>query len=267
MKKFARYFLFTVLTIIITANVILLNAKNATAEAQDVKIPILLYHHIMYNYNPQDALINISPDELTRHLVALKNNGYTSITFDDYYDYTQGIRALPDKPIIISFDDGYLSNYEYGYKILKDLGMKATIFVITSTVGATENVSYPHFTWEQAKEMEKSGVIDIESHSYSHKEMGNMDAASIQRELRLSKYLIEENLNKEVTVFAYPYGSFSELTQKLATFAGYKLQCKVGDLGYNTKNSPLNELKRITISGTTTDQGLIDQINSNLELY
>ena len=266
MKKIARNFLFAFLTIIITANVIILNTKNATAEAQDVKVPILVYHHIMYNYNPENALINISPDELLLHLWALKNDGFTTITFDDYYDYVQGVRALPEKPIIISFDDGYLSNYEYGYKMLKSLGMKATIFVITSTVGATENVTYPHFTWEQAKEMEKSGVIDIQSHSHSHREMGNLDAVSIQRELRLSKYLIEQNLNKEVSVFAYPFGSFGALTQSLATFAGYKIQCKVGDLGYNTKTSPQNELKRITVSGTTTDHGLIDQINTNLEL-
>jgi len=266
MKKIARYFLFTVLIIIISANIIIFFTNNATAEAQDVKVPILVYHHIMDNYDRGNALINITPDEFLLHLWALKNNGFTTITFNDYYDYASGIRALPEKPIIISFDDGYLSNYEYGYKMLKDLEMKATIFVITSTMGATENVTYPHFSWEQAREMEKSGVVDIQSHSHSHREMQYLDALSLQRELRLSKYLIEKNLNKEVSVFAYPFGSFGGLTQNLAGFAGYKLQCKVGDLGYNTKTSPLNELKRITVSGTTTDRGLITQINANLEL-
>ena len=68
---------------------------------------------------------------------------------------------LPDKPILITFDDGYASNYMYAYPILKKLGMQATIFVITDRRGKTLSVN-PHFSWNQAREMQDSGVIDIQ---------------------------------------------------------------------------------------------------------
>ena len=78
---------------------------------------------------------------------------------------------MPENPIAITFDDGYLSNYEIAYPILKELNIPATIFIVTSTVGLDESsgkVSTPHFTWDQAREMQESGIIDIHSHSHSH---------------------------------------------------------------------------------------------------
>lgn len=93
------------------------------------------------------------------------------------------------------------------FPILKELEIPATIFVVTDTVGATKEsgkVNYSHFTWEQAKEMQDSGLIDIESHTNDHVKLGELDKDTLNYELRKSKYLIEKNLGKTCDMIAYP---------------------------------------------------------------
>lgn len=262
MHKASRNAIYIIATIIIAINIVLVPTKGK--EELDVKVPILLYHNIIQNVDGENLLVSISPDNFWAHITALKNAGFEGITFDDYYDFINNGKNLPKNPIIITFDDGYLSNYEYAFPTLKELNMKATIFIITSTVGMTKDVSYPHFTWNQAKEMEESGIIDIESHSHSHMEMPSLDKNTMVRELRLSKYLIETNLDKECNFFAYPYGMYNEQSLKLASEAGYKMQSKLGNTGYNTKDTPPTMLKRITVQGNQSAQELISFINNQL---
>ena len=82
---------------------------------------------------------------------------------------------------------------------MKKYNVPAGIFIVTSTVGHTPDmgtVSYPHFSWGQAKEMQDSGLIEINSHTHSHKNIADLTTAELQKEIRLSKYLIEKNLQK-----------------------------------------------------------------------
>lgn len=237
---------------------------NINAYADDtVKVPILLYHNIIKEIGNENPLVNITPDNFRSHISALKKAGFEGITFEDYYDYVNEEKPLPDNPVIITFDDGYMSNYQYGYPVLKELGMKATIFVVTGTTGAVMETSYPHFTWSEAREMEQSGVISIQSHSHLHRDIATLEPNDIVREIRLSKYLIETNLNKECFVLAYPYGSFNDFARQTAAAAGYKIQCRVGDSGYNTKDTEI--LKRITVRGHWSSNELIEIINQNLQ--
>ncbi len=246
----------------ITFVMIFLSAFSAYAD--EVKVPIILYHNLLESIDGENALVNITPETFREHMTAIKAEGYTAITYNDYYEYLSKGTLLPEKPIIITFDDGYLSNYEKAFPILRELGLKATIFVVTSTVGATTNVSYPHFTWMQALEMEQSGVIKIESHSHSHLPMSQLEFGDIVREVRLSKYLIEKNLNKECSFLAYPFGDFSDVCLKIAREAGYSLQNKVGDRGFNSKNTDNELLRRITVWGNISGGQLTDIINQNL---
>ena len=237
--------------------ILLLNfaAISVKAKTSDIPVPILLYHHIAESGGDFNEYI-ITPAAFREHMSVFKAVGYECITFNDYYDYLNGIRELPPKPVIITFDDGYYSNYQYAYPILKEFGMKATIFIVTDTVGDSERVTYPHFTWKQAQEMEESGVIDIQSHSHSHFPLSGMDAEIVIRELTLSKYLIETNLNKECRYFAYPNGEFDEDCQRIAENAGYKLQCTVIP-GYNTKIMPPQAQRRFMVRSDLTNADLL----------
>lgn len=215
-------------------------------------VPILLYHHIAEE-NPEGNEYIISPDNFYKHMLFLKNNGYECITLDDYYNYRQGIKALPEKPVIITFDDGYYSNYEYAYPILKGLNMKAVVFIATAFAEDDSQAEFAHFNWEQAQEMQDSDIIDIQSHSHSHKNLLHLSEAEVLQELELSKKLIEVNLDKECNYFAYPNGAYNFEIQSMAEEAGYLMQFTTR-MGRNTDAQPLSELKRITILNSTTSE-------------
>ena len=233
-----------------------------------VIVPILLYHCIEENFTEDISNVAITKDTFTIHMQTLKDAGYTPISFDEYYQFVEHGKPLPQKPIMITFDDGYLSNYLVAYPILKDLGFKATIFIVASSVGKsnTADINYPHFTWGQAKEMVQSGVIEIGSHTFFHRDMRAYSKDKIQTDLRLSKYLIDDNLNINCDLLAYPYGYYTPEIQELATKAGYKMQCIVGDVGANTLASPMNQLKRLTISGYYSAEKLLEVIDVNTRL-
>ncbi len=241
-------------------------------EEKVIKVPILLYHHITDEaFSGGNEISLISPYDFRLHMTALKVH-YTPISLRQYYEYvtcTDGSVTIPDKPVIITFDDGYLSNYEIAYPILKELEIPATIFVVTDTVGEMAGggkVNYSHFTWEQAKEMEDSGFIDIQSHTASHKALATVDYSSLVTELRKSKYTIEKNLGKECDMIAFPYGSYTDEVKAAAKSAGYKLQTLVDDKSteedfqVNIPSEGIENLTRMTISGTMGNVNVIEII-------
>ena len=88
-------------------------------EAHDVIVPILMYHNLVEEYPLETAGANITPELFEKHIQTLLNQGYTPVSLSDYYAFVIGNKTLPDNPIVITFDDGYLSNYEVAFPILK----------------------------------------------------------------------------------------------------------------------------------------------------
>lgn len=239
-------------------------AFGITASAQEVKVPFLLYHSVAdFIADGDDELLHITKDNFADHMAALKAAGYTSITIDEFVMFAEGELELPEKPLVICFDDGYENNYTNAYPILKENGMKATIFVIAQRVG-DHTVKYPHFTWQQAKEMEDSGVIEIESHSLTHPDFSTIGYAETVRQMRLSKYLIEKNLGKTCDYMAYPYGFTNAFSADVAKKAGYKLTCLVGNDGANGKGADLYSIKRLNVSAYMTSEYLMEYISENI---
>ena len=224
-------------------------------------VPVLLYHNVTVQAPraDQQALLHISKDNFAAQMGGLKEAGYHAITLDDYYDYVKNGKSLPDKPFIITFDDGYLSNYQYAYPIIRELGMKATIFVITARMGDYD-VEYPHFSWEQAKEMADSGVIAIGSHTHRHKEVPTLAHGDRVYELRISKYLLDTKIGQKNVHLAFPYGSSNDEVIRLAVSSGYKTICLVGDEGANGRDGNVYGLKRLTVTGDMTAVNLIDMM-------
>ncbi|GHV45692.1 hypothetical protein FACS189492_3010 [Clostridia bacterium] len=264
MKSRLKNTIFILSAIALATCVVFVPIRGFTDSA---RVPVLLYHNLVDSLGDDDnAMVNITPATFRAHMRALKVAGFEAITFDDYYDYRTGDGTLPARPVVITFDDGYISNYKDAYPILKELGLKATIFIVTGTVGATDGVSYPHFTWEQAREMQKSGVIDIQSHSHTHSDMTTLDVGQIVRETRLSKYLIDKNLGKDCKYFAFPFGAYNDECAWAGAAAGYLLQCRLGVGGYNTKDTPPERLNRITVPGDLDAQSLLRVLEQNMNL-
>ena len=241
------------------------------SDNDDVIVPILMYHNIIEEYPAETTGANITPELFEKHMQTILNLGYNPISLSDYYSYMTGNKSIAENPIIITFDDGYLSNYEIAFPILKEYKIPATIFIVTSTVGLSPEsglVSYPHFNWDQAKEMQDSGLIEINSHTHTHKNITELSPAQLQKEIRLSKYLIEKNLNKYCYTFAYPYGGYRADIEKLIRYAGYKMHIKVNDNTTNEaylankKTDGIGNIKRITVTGDMSELDLINVIDT-----
>ena len=240
-------------------------------EEEEVIVPILMYHNIVEEYPPETAGANITPELFEEHMETLLNYGYNPVSLSDYYSFVLGNKTLPENPIVITFDDGYLSNYEIAFPILKEHNIPAAIFIVTSTVGLTPEsglVSYPHFTWEQARIMQDSGLIEINSHTHTHKNITTLTTGQLQKEIRLSKYLIEKNLDKYCYTFAYPYGGYRDDIEQLIQYAGYKMHIKVNDSSQdedylaNKASDGLDNIKRITVRGDMDSEDLLEVIET-----
>ncbi len=224
-------------------------------------VPVLLYHNVTQRDIPGGELMHITPAMLEEHFKTLADNGYTAISTSEYYEHCTTGKKIPDKSIIINFDDGYISNYEYAYPLLKKYGMKATIYIVTNTVGA-QNLEFPHFSWAQAIEMENSGYVQIESHSASHADFSKLTYEQTVFEMRLSKFAIETNMKKQCRFFAYPYGQTNSVSSSVAFASPYVMTSIVSNEGYANYHNDFYQIPRHTVSGKMTGEQLLTYIQS-----
>ena len=154
-------FLFALVTAICTA--------FAPAKVVDeIDVPIVMYHHLEEDESKLNEFM-VTPEKFESDMGKIKELGYETVSYQELYDFVNHNGNLPEKPILVTFDDGYESNYTYAYPVLKRLNMKATIAVIGVMVGQDTyrgRQAYPHFTYEQAKEMYDSGLMDIQTHTF-----------------------------------------------------------------------------------------------------
>ena len=218
-----------------------LRLAEAAAQAEDepytAQVPILMYHHLSED--------TVSGERLDEHMAALKGAGYSSVTMADLRAYVEQGTELPDRPVVITFDDGYTSNLEIGLPILEKYGMKATIYVIGCSVGKdtykdTGVAMTPHFTAEQARELEDTGLVTIGSHGYNIHEVKGRDpdpirhgvlqredeseedyVAFLQGDCARFRETVEPALGHQVDILAYPYGQCSPLSEILLAREGF----------------------------------------------
>ena len=179
-------------------------------------IPVLNYHQI--NDTEKNAL-TVNTEQFEAKMKYLSENGYTAITPADMLDAWENGTQLPEKPVIITFDDGYLDNYNHAFPVLEKYQLKATIFLISDYVN-----TYPNYlTWSDVQDMQQSGLIDFESHTLSHEELTKApDLDEAKHQLTGSKQAIEWNLGKQVNFIAYPCGEYNDDIEQATKDAGYR---------------------------------------------
>lgn len=212
---------------------------DITYKYNDKSIPILMYHSINYEKgNP----IRLPAEKFREQMQYLKDNGYTTLTLDDVYNFFVHNMPVPDKSVAITFDDGYADNYENAYPILKELGFRATIFVITSTVD--KDPSY--LTSEELIEMQKNG-INIESHTVSHGNLDTMPYNTQLKELTDSRKYLESLLGNCIKYIAYPSGKYNDKTIEALKKSGYDMAV-TADGKWASVSDGIFKLKRVYIS-------------------
>ncbi|MDO8551823.1 MAG: polysaccharide deacetylase family protein [bacterium] len=178
-------------------------------------LPVLTYHHIG---DGTDSLF-VKTDTFASQMEYLARKGYTTITLVDLVNNLQNGTPLPAKPIILTFDDGYRDFYENAYPILKAHNFKATLFVITQFVGGSAYLQY--VTWDQLAQMSSSGLVTIGDHTLSHLPLPSLLPDRVKDEIISAKNILESRLGKHVDVFAYPYGSDSDESEKVLREGGF----------------------------------------------
>jgi peptidoglycan/xylan/chitin deacetylase (PgdA/CDA1 family) len=200
-----------------TVLALLLAAPALAAGGHGPKVPTLTYHHVR-DVSPDDlpTLRNISCPRgiFASHLDWLRAHGFESVTFVDLQAFLQGRVALPPRPVVLSFDDGYDDN-GFAFEELRRRGMRGVFFVVTSALGTPGRLSR-----EQVKAMADAGM-EIGSHSVTHVDLRGLRRKRQREEAQGSKQALEELLGRPVVSFCYPGGASSGSTSSVLEEADY----------------------------------------------
>jgi peptidoglycan/xylan/chitin deacetylase (PgdA/CDA1 family) len=225
-------------------------SPQPTPDSRDREfwIPILMYHYI--SVPPADADVyrkdlSIKPEQFREQMQWLKDNGYQTISLTHLvYALNIGWPKLPEKPIILTFDDGYVDNYEQAFPILKEMGFIGTFFVLTDV---TDREQPGYMNWDMLKEMNAVGM-DIEVHGREHLEMIGRDESWLVFHLLGPAQTIEANLGYQPHFLAYPSGQYDAKTIEVAHNQGYWAAVTTQNGAHHTKTN-LFELERVRIRG------------------
>ena len=228
------------------------------SSGRAVTVPILMYHYIGLNPNPQDLARNdlsVAPDKFEAELNYLQSSGFTTIDFDTLYNALKGTGPLPAKPILLTFDDGYIDFFINAYPILQKYHSKATVFIPT---GLMDKGYYLH--WDQIKQMQSSGIISFQAHSVNHVNLAALSGDRLKYEIEESRRVLSSELGIPVDFFAYPYGASSEEAWAAVKAAGFKAAVGTWYGTVHTEGTQY-DLPRVKISGHLDLQGFTQKIH------
>jgi peptidoglycan/xylan/chitin deacetylase (PgdA/CDA1 family) len=191
-------------------------------------LPILMYHRVANDGPEELAPYRVKPAMFERQLAYLQRHGYHSIDLEDFYElwFEKGMRDLPGRAVILTFDDAYDDFYENAWPLLRKYGFGATVFVPTNYVGGVAEWDRGHgdppklMKWEQMVELCDNGV-EFGSHGCSHKLLTEMSRVDAAQEAVDSKALLEKMLGRRVSAFCYPFSGADTDSQEILAAAGY----------------------------------------------
>ena len=257
---------------------------SGPARAADEKLTILSYHEIA---DPADALNKdyaVRPTMFVRQMDWLRNNGYHFVTVDDLLADEAGRRPLPDKAVLITFDDGYRSMYDYAWPILKAWKIPAVVAVVGIWEDDRTTVNFDGkiipraklMSWKELREMSDSGLVEIGSHSFDlHRGIkgnpqgseqpatttrqwlgGGRDYESeatyrqrIENDMAMSSSDIKAHIGRAPRVIAWPYGRYNAISRDAAVRRGMPIGLTLDD-GANMADTPLWRLRRILVDSS-----------------
>ncbi len=246
--------LITILLLILILSIITL-----TYLYKNPKIPVLCYHNIATqnekeNY-PEESDWTITTDNFKEHLDYLKNNNYKTLTMDEFYNWKIGNLNLPYKSVLITFDDGFLSNYEYAFKLLKEYNMNATVFVVGSFIdNSTTNEWNGNIKTYMTKDILENlkneyPNIEIYSHSYNLHYQG---AINQNKDVLMQDIENFDNFYPNTDILCYPFGQYNDNIEDCLKESNYKMAFRYGpnkkDYKKASRNDNIYEIPRLNVS-------------------
>ena len=237
----------------------------AKKETDGISLPIIMYHSVLKDTVRSGKYV-ITPNQLEADFKYIKEKGYNTITMNDLIKYVEDENAsLPEKPIIITFDDGYYNNFTYVLPLLEKYEMRAVISIVgeyTDNYSKTDeaNANYSYLRWKDIKQMMETGLVEFQNHTYNlhsnkNGKRGTKKKVS-QTQEQYEKYLsedilklqkeFEENTNFVPNTFTYPFGAISKESIDIIKNMGFKasLSCEEGINYINKDKERLFLLKR-----------------------
>ena len=191
-------------------------------------MPIIMYHKVTKDRSLLGKFA-ITPDELEADMQFIRQSGYEVVTMQALIDFVHGDGTLPEKPLVLSFDDGFFSDYHYVYPLAEQYQLPVVSSIIGKmaddyTAEGRTDIIYPHLLWPQIEEMAQSGFVEIQNHSYdlhctragaagAKRRSGESDEAYTARlgeDLGKLQSAIEQRLGTASTTFTYPFGAKSD---------------------------------------------------------
>mgnify|MGYP000884508166 CR=1 FL=1 len=205
-------------------------------------IRVLCYHDIKANNTHVDDIFTVTIDNFRQQLQYLFDNHYTVISIPDFWEIITKNKDYPPKTVMLTFDDGFQSVYNVVSPFLKQYNYPATVFITSQFID--KNTQYLSRT--QLEALAKNPLITIGSHGVSHLNLVNLSLDEARKEIANSKNILEEITNLSIEAFAYPYGFYNRITQRLLTENNFLLAFTTR-FGFNYNKSNNFSLKRITI--------------------
>lgn len=226
-----------VLTAIVVFFVTLLADKSfpTSLNTTQPNLIVVMYHQLSTDYNALNDYV-IHPDQFQQDINYLQQNGYTTVTTSQILDFVHNNVPLPEKAVLITFDDGSASVYDYAYPILAESNMSAVLNVLG--YASDDYTQYGHLSWEQISELHSSQVFEIGNHTYNlHgdptsnrfgikiRQGENLQdyAQKITADITLLNQKLYENCNITTNIFAYPYGVSSDSSQQILEDIGFDI--------------------------------------------
>lgn len=240
-------------------------------------VPVMMYHHV----SPVDGMITVSSANFEHQLKWLRNQGYRSLTCDEFAGHLEG-RPVPPRSVLITFDDGYLDNWVYAAPLMKRYGFHGVIFLVTSWIGEgpprpqlgqnalPETPSHRDcedrieqgradevmLRWSEIEAMRADGVFEFHSHTHTHTrwDLGPEKGAKNERmaeELALSRAMLQERLGGVSQHFCWPQGYFDPDYVRIAQDAGFRYLYTTRPFGRNRAGSDPAHIYRFAVRNTT----------------
>lgn len=222
----------------------------------DSPVPILMYHVISAPKPgaPFPELYTPKP-QFAAQMNALAQQGYHGVTLGQVYDYWHHAIALPRKPIVISFDDGYLSHYTHALPVLRKLGWPGVLNLEVNNVLTPGDISQ-----SQVRALIHAGW-EVDSHTLTHPDLTRISATQLRHELVQSRAFLRSHFGVPVDYFCYPAGRYNATVEAAVRAAGYRLATTTQPGIASPHADPL-ALPRIRVSGSDTAADLLAKLRN-----
>lgn len=189
-------------------------------RARQTYTAILMWHDVVRSR--KEVWFDVTEAEFRAQLEQLRRRKCNVITLEALYRHLTEGAPVPPRPIVLTFDDNTKGLYHYAYPLLKAYNYPATFFIHTDYVGV--RTVKDHCTWDELREMQRSGLISVQSHTRTHPpDLRKLSDARLRKELLESKQIIERQMGKPVFAFAYTEGNYDARVVRMVAEAGYKM--------------------------------------------